>query len=50
MTRLEGKLKLSQNRTLTDQQQVAETLQHRGESVSRGVGTLMGERQAARRT
>jgi len=50
ITRLEGKLKLSQNRSLADQQQVAETLQQSANPVSRDVGTLMQQRQQARRT
>ena len=49
MTRLEGKLKLSQNRSLTDQQQVAAILQQSADPVSRDVGTLMQQRQEARR-
>ena len=49
ITRLEGKLKLSQNRSLTDQQNVAATLQQSADPVSRDVGTLMQQRQAARR-
>jgi transcriptional regulator len=47
--RLEGKLKLSQNRSLTDQQQVASTLQQSADPVSRDVGTLMQQRHDARR-
>jgi transcriptional regulator len=50
ITRLEGKLKLSQNRPLADQQHVAETLQQSADPVSRDVGTLMQQRQAMRRT
>jgi predicted FMN-binding regulatory protein PaiB len=50
MTRLEGKLKFSQNRSLLDQQQVMETLQQRADPVSPGVGTVMEGRQTARRT
>jgi transcriptional regulator len=50
ITRLEGKLKLSQNRSLADQQHVAETLQRSDDPVSRDVGTLMQQRQAMRRT
>ena len=50
ITRLEGKLKLSQNRPLADQQHVAETLQRSADVVSRDVGTLMLQRQAMRRT
>lgn len=49
ITRLEGKLKLSQNRSLTDQQQVAVTLQQSADPVSRDVGTLMQQRQATRK-
>jgi len=49
ITRLEGKLKLSQNRSLTDQQNVAATLQQSPDAVSREVGTLMQQRQATRR-
>jgi transcriptional regulator len=49
ITRLEGKYKLSQNRALTDQQNVAATLQQSPDPVSRDVGTLMQQRQAARR-
>jgi transcriptional regulator len=49
ITRLEGKFKLSQNRSLTDQQHVAATLQQSADPVSRDVGTLMQQRQAVRR-
>jgi transcriptional regulator len=50
ITRLEGKFKLSQNRSPADQQQVAETLQESADPVSRDVGALMQQRQAMRRT
>jgi predicted FMN-binding regulatory protein PaiB len=50
ITHVEGKLKFSQNRSLADQQQVAETLQQSADPVSRDVGTLMQQRQEARRT
>jgi transcriptional regulator len=50
ITRLEGKLKLSQNRSLTDQQRVAAILQLSADPVSREVGTLMQQRHEARRT
>jgi transcriptional regulator len=50
ITRLEGKLKLSQNRSLTDQQRVAAILQQSANPVSRDVGTLMQQWQDARRT
>src|SRR5713101_578444 len=46
ITRLEGKFKLSQNRSLADQQHVAATLQQSADAVSRDVGTLMQQRQA----
>jgi transcriptional regulator len=49
ITRLEGKLKLSQNRSLKDQQNVAAILQQSAEPLSRDVGTLMQQRQAMRR-
>jgi transcriptional regulator len=49
ITRLEGKFKLSQNRSLTDQQNVAATLQQSADPVSQDVGTLMQQRQAMRR-
>jgi len=49
ITRLEGKFKLSQNRSLADQQHVAATLQQSADAVSRDVGTLMQQRQATRR-
>lgn len=49
ITRLQGKFKLSQNRPLTDQQNVAATLQQSADPVSRDVGTLMQQRHAARR-
>ncbi|MGE3539275.1 MAG: FMN-binding negative transcriptional regulator [Candidatus Tectimicrobiota bacterium] len=45
ITRLEGKFKLSQNRSLTDQQQVAATLQRSLDPLSREVGSLMQQRQ-----
>ena len=48
ITRLEGKYKLSQNRSLTDQRNVATTLQQSPDPVSRDVGTLMQQRQAVR--
>jgi transcriptional regulator len=50
ITRLEGKLKLSQNRSLEDQQRVAATLQQSADPMSRDVGALMQQRQEARRT
>lgn len=50
ITRLEGKLKLSQNRSLADQRRVAETLRQSAGPVGRDVGTLMQQRQAVRRT
>src|SRR5262249_52648642 len=50
ITRLEGKLKLSQNRSLTDQQRVAAILQRSADPVSREFGTLMQQRHEARRT
>jgi predicted FMN-binding regulatory protein PaiB len=50
MTRLEGTLKLSQNRSRTDQQWVAASLQQSADPLSRDVGTSMQQRQAARRT
>ena len=49
ITHVEGKLKLSQNRSLVDQQHVAETLQQSADPVSRDVGSLMRQRQDARR-
>src|SRR5215510_3472385 len=49
ITRLEGKFKLSQNRSLTDQQHVAVTLQQSADPVSQDVGTLMQQRQAVRK-
>jgi transcriptional regulator len=50
ITRLEGKLKLSQNRSQADQQRVAATLQQSADPMSRDVGALMQQRRAARRT
>jgi transcriptional regulator len=50
LTRLEGKLKLSQNRSLADQQQVAATLRESADPVSRDVGALMQQRHESRRT
>jgi transcriptional regulator len=50
ITRLEGKLKLSQNRSLADQQRVASTLQESADPGSQDVGTLMQHRHEARRT
>jgi predicted FMN-binding regulatory protein PaiB len=41
---------LSQHRSRADQQQVAETLQQSADPGSRDVGTLMQQRQHARRT
>jgi transcriptional regulator len=49
ITRLEGKYKLSQNRSRTDQENVAATLQQSAEPLSRDVGILMQQRQAAGR-
>ena len=49
ITRLEGKFKLSQNRSLTDQQHVAATLQQSADPVSRDVGILMQQRQVTRK-
>jgi transcriptional regulator len=48
ITRLEGKLKLSQNRSRADQQQVAEALKQSPDAVSRDVGTLMQQHDARR--
>jgi transcriptional regulator len=50
ITRLEGKLKLSQNRSRADQRQVAKALQQSPDPVSWEVGTLMQQRHEARRT
>jgi len=50
ITRLEGKLKLSQNRSQADQQRVAATLQQSADPMSRDVGALMQQRREARRT
>jgi hypothetical protein len=50
ITRLEGKLKLSQNRSPADQQRVAATLQQCADPMSRDVGAVMQQRQEARRT
>lgn len=44
ITRLEGKFKLSQNRSLTDQQHVIEALRTAQDSVTCAVATLMQER------
>ncbi len=46
ITRLEGKFKLSQNRSQTDQEQVALMLQQSADPLSRDVGELMQQRQA----
>jgi transcriptional regulator len=48
ITRLQGKWKLSQNRSVTDQQNVAATLQQSPDALSRDVGILMRQRQAMR--
>lgn len=48
ITRLEGKLKLSQNRSLADQQRVASILQESADPGSRDVGTLMQQRHEGR--
>lgn len=50
ITRLEGKLQLSQNRSLTDQQRVAAIWQQSADPVSRDVGALRQQRHDARRT
>jgi transcriptional regulator len=50
ITHIEGKLKLSQNRSLADQRHVAETLQQSADPVSRDVGILMQQQQDGRRT
>jgi transcriptional regulator len=44
LTRLEGKYKLSQNRTLEDQHRVAVALQAQGDTLSTAVATLMEQR------
>lgn len=49
ITRLEGKYKLSQNRSLTDQHTVAATLQQSRDPLSQDVGRLMQQRQEAAR-
>jgi transcriptional regulator len=41
LTRLEGKLKLNQNRSLSDQQAVVDALQRQGDDLSVGVAELM---------
>ena len=48
ITRLEGKFKLSQNRSETDQERVSEELQGSGDSVSAAVGALMDSRRKTR--
>ena len=50
ITRLQGKWKLSQNRSATDQQNVAATLQQSPDPLSRDIGLLMQQRQAMRRS
>ena len=50
ITRLEDQLTWSQNRSQTEHQQVAATLQQRAYPMSRDVGTLIQRRQATRRT
>jgi transcriptional regulator len=50
ITRLEGKFKLSQNRSAADQQRVADTLRESADPVSRDVGALMQQRQTMGRT
>lgn len=47
ITRLEGKYKLSQNRSLHDQQTVATMLQQSSDPLSQDTGHLMQQRQAA---
>lgn len=47
ITRLEGKFKLSQNRSETDRARVAAELQASQDSVSAGVGALMESRRMA---
>ena len=44
LTRLEGKFKLSQNRSLADRHRVAVALQAQGDSLSTAVATLMEQR------
>ncbi|HEY7356984.1 MAG TPA: hypothetical protein VH590_10980, partial [Ktedonobacterales bacterium] len=44
ITRLEGKFKLSQNRSETDQARVASELQKSQDTASAGVGELMSRR------
>ncbi len=44
ITRLEGKYKLSQNRSLDDQRRVAAVLQAQGEGLSLDVGMMMQQR------
>jgi transcriptional regulator len=50
ITRLEGKLKLSQNRSLANPQHIIATLQQSADPMSRDVGALMQQRREARRT
>jgi transcriptional regulator len=47
ITRLEGKFKLSQNRSSTDQEHVVAALQHSNDAVSRDVAALMRQRSLA---
>jgi len=49
ITRLEGKCKLSQNRSRTDQHNVATTLQQSTDPLSQEVGALMQQRQGTGR-
>jgi transcriptional regulator len=44
ISRLQGKYKLSQNRSLEDQRRVAVALQAQGEALSIGVAALMEQR------
>jgi transcriptional regulator len=47
VSRLEGKYKLSQNRSLTDQQKVADTLLQSTDGIDRAVGTAMQQSLAS---
>ncbi|HEY7346728.1 MAG TPA: FMN-binding negative transcriptional regulator [Ktedonobacterales bacterium] len=49
ITRLEGKFKLSQNRSETERERVAAELKESQDSVSAGVGEMMGKRGSGSR-
>jgi len=50
VTRLEGKFKLSQNRSATDRQRVVAALREESDTLAHDVAALMADREAEKAT